>query len=139
MAGWGCQLGRQGRWAVLSPEAGEGPGQHQCMALMHAAFLLQQTPCTDSGAHHHTLPALPPGLQMNSWRCIADMADSRAYGSCASLGDAVFAVGGLQSDMQASRTIKRGGAGWGPGAAEGEHEWRVLARACGVTGATALC
>ena len=37
---------------------------------------------------------------MNAGRQIADMADARAYGSCASLGSAVFAVGGLQSDMQ---------------------------------------
>ena len=41
-------------------------------------------------------------MQMNSWRSIADMMDSRAYGSSASLGSTVFAVGGLQSDMQAS-------------------------------------
>lgn len=39
---------------------------------------------------------------MNAWRSIADMADSRAYGSAAALGSTLFAVGGLQSDMQAS-------------------------------------
>ncbi|KAI3438916.1 hypothetical protein D9Q98_001330 [Chlorella vulgaris] len=38
--------------------------------------------------------------EMNRWRCIADMSDSRAYGSSAVLGSTVFAVGGLQSDMQ---------------------------------------
>jgi N-acetylneuraminic acid mutarotase len=37
---------------------------------------------------------------MNAWRQIADMSDARAYGSSASLGSTVFAVGGLQSDMQ---------------------------------------
>ncbi|KAL4434243.1 hypothetical protein ABPG75_000684 [Micractinium tetrahymenae] len=36
----------------------------------------------------------------STWRPIADMCDARAYGSCASLGSTVFAVGGLQSDMQ---------------------------------------
>ncbi|PSC73864.1 galactose oxidase [Micractinium conductrix] len=36
----------------------------------------------------------------NTWRAIADMGDSRAYGSSATLGSTVFAVGGLQSDMQ---------------------------------------
>jgi hypothetical protein len=37
---------------------------------------------------------------MNAWRPIADMLDARAYGACAVLGSTVFAVGGLQSDMQ---------------------------------------
>lgn len=36
---------------------------------------------------------------MNAWRAIADMRDTRAYGSAASLGTAVFAVGGLLGDM----------------------------------------
>ena len=45
----------------------------------------------------HPNPAVP---QMNAWRQIADMSDARAYGSSASLGSTVFAVGGLQSDMQ---------------------------------------
>lgn len=37
---------------------------------------------------------------MQAWRPIADMADTRAYGSCAVLAGTLFAVGGLQSDMQ---------------------------------------
>jgi len=40
---------------------------------------------------------------MNAWRQIADVSDARAYGSSASLGSTVFAVGGLQSDMQVGR------------------------------------
>ena len=51
--------------------------------------------------HLHTLPCPPLlPLQTNTWRAIADMGDSRAYGSSATLGSTVFAVGGLQSDMQ---------------------------------------
>jgi hypothetical protein len=42
----------------------------------------------------------PSAPQMQAWRPIADMADARAYGSCAVLGGTLFAVGGLQSDMQ---------------------------------------
>jgi hypothetical protein len=81
----------------------------KCAQILHMGLLI--SPSTQSLMHtsHRTCVLVAPlrSLQMNSWRCIADMADSRAYGSCASLGDTVFAVGGLQSDMQASTP-----AGW---------------------------
>lgn len=61
--------------------------------------------CSATRVHaSNTAPRLHPSphttLQMNAWRQIADMSDARAYGSSASLGSTVFAVGGLQSDMQ---------------------------------------
>lgn len=58
---------------------------------------------TAAAAHPPTLNAPRPLLlsaQANSWRPLADMADSRAYGSAAVVGGEVYAVGGLQSDMQ---------------------------------------
>ncbi len=41
---------------------------------------------------------------MNTWAPIGDMSDSRAYGSAAAVGGQVYALGGLQSDMEVGPT-----------------------------------
>ena len=85
LAGWLAGRGRHGVGSLQSNRrASCGPA--------HAAHT--GTPCLTS------LPLPPTPQQMNAWRSIADMADSRAYGSAAALGSTLFAVGGLQSDMQ---------------------------------------
>ena len=54
---------------------------------------------------------LPRTRQKHGWRPIADLAGARAWGAGVSLGSTVFAVGGLQSDMQ----VGAGGGGGGGG------------------------
>lgn len=74
-----------------------------------------------------TVCAILP-LQTNTWRAIADMGDARAYGSCASLGGVVLAVGGLQSDMQVRA---RGACLWAAAATRGQQARRGAARSGG--------
>lgn len=73
----------------------------------HARTRTQQPRRPANPLESHLTPAVP---QMNAWRQIADMSDARAYGSSASLGSTVFAVGGLQSDMQVGRLCVSKGA-----------------------------
>ncbi len=74
------------------------------------------------------LPAPPASalLQTNTWRDIADMIDARAYGSCASLGNTVLAVGGLQSDMQVGGGKQHLALGGGARIGAGTSGWCLL-------------
>lgn len=85
---------------VSLPAGAQGVGGHAHAARRRA----EAGSASSQGRQRALTPLTTPSRrpQMNAWRSIADMADSRAYGSAAALGSTLFAVGGLQSDMQAS-------------------------------------
>ncbi|PRW59406.1 kelch 1 [Chlorella sorokiniana] len=86
---------RTDRWEMLPGSMASKRGGHAVAAAGGQLYALGGFNSVQAIPH---CEAYEP--RMNAWRQIADMSDARAYGSSASLGSTVFAVGGLQSDMQ---------------------------------------
>ncbi|EFN57848.1 hypothetical protein CHLNCDRAFT_57342 [Chlorella variabilis] len=86
---------RSDRWEALPGSMASKRGGHSVAAVAGRLYALGGFNSVQAIPHCEVFDP-----RMNAWRSIADMADARAYGSCAVLGSTVFAVGGLQSDMQ---------------------------------------
>ncbi|KAL4424907.1 hypothetical protein ABPG77_009636 [Micractinium sp. CCAP 211/92] len=86
---------RTDRWELLPGGMAGKRGGHAVAAVGGCLYALGGFDGVQAIPH---CEAFEP--RANTWRDIADMNDARAYGSCASLGNTVLAVGGLQSDMQ---------------------------------------